>query len=397
MESYIHPTKEEQRIMDQVTIPTGARHRVQKKFLTLIQSKKPIAFLLKLVAIPAVIALAIIVMPRDPETSPTSFIQQALAASRAQAERMSSDSVRHIIIVENKNLDDGLERDMWLSSDGKSWLETDTALTGSMRSVEGIQANIDGVQYVTPEYYAAEVEREAARAHNPPMPHVNKPLLEFTLPTGATAMSNYTRVTPTGWIACQTSTMGLQSTIDGQAVEQRVQELLGFGQQMNVTPNFTDAIAELASSLMVVDVGEKVVDGIGAAHIYRLSYRDTSMNDYTTVITRGTDFIFDVDTKELKEITHWYIDPEAYNEGRSTMFISKDEIVKLSSLPNNPLDPATNGLVAAPLYDDENIEQQQRIQITLPEDGCYTVNKEDLSTEKIAENEEDARAKGLLE
>ncbi len=189
--------------------------------------------------------------------------------------------------------------------------------------------------------------------------------------------------------------MGLASALAGQAIERRIGELLGFDRQMNVVPNPIDAMIELANYPLVQDMGEKIVDDIGVAHVYRLSYEDTEMHDYAAIIRRGTDYVFTADTKELKMITHWYKDPDDYNEGRSTMLIVRDEIVDVASLQPNPFDLATNGLVALPVIANEP-EEETWIQITLPEDGCFTVRKDDLALEMIAENEEEARERGLL-
>lgn len=325
MNTYIHPNKEEEQMMDRVAIPLGASHRVHEKFMKAIH-KKPLKRVVNIsvVVFSGAFAVVVFMMAMQPSTS---FITQAIAASRAKVEMMQEGDVRHMVTVMSPDpfssmhyddiRDSTLSDEWWLSSDASSY-----AFTFHRNDDQYSERKIilDGKEYVTQEKYDLyRAEMQSASTNS------------------VEAKDEDVQTDAQG-------DEGLSVLGEGAVLEMRIQNLLGFGVQRNVVPNITGALEELAMSSLVQDLGEQKRDDLGKVYVYSLSYLDE--RDPVNVITQGIDYVFDTDTKELKEIDHWtQVNDEAPQESSITKIVI-DEVVSLKSLATNPFDPSAHGLVA---------------------------------------------------
>ncbi len=322
MNSYIQPNKNDQQLMDAVAIPVGSHRRVRDTFTAMVHKKTPkrVIGISALVFSGALAAFAFMIVTQ----SNSSFITQALAASRAKVAMMQDGDVRHIVTVTSPDMlssmhydnirDSSMTDEWWLSSDEKSYsvsFHRDNVYAERMLF-------LNGEAYVAPEkynlYYAemqsASTEKEDADV--------------------------------------QTDSQGDERSLalnEGSALEMRIQNLLGFGVQRNVVPNITGAIEELATSSLVKDLGEQKREDLGKVHVYSLSYLDDRF-DTPDVIIQGIDYVFDAKTKELMEIGHWTQSNDEARQESSIIKIVTNEVVSLKSLAINPFDPAAQGLVA---------------------------------------------------
>lgn len=326
MNLYIHPKKEEERMMDDITIPVGASRRVHEKFMTAIR-KRPSK---RAWGIPVIIfsgAIAAFAFMIATQTN-SSFIAQAIAASQAKVAMMQEGDVRHIVTetspdpfssmlhedIHNSTLSD----EWWLSSDASSYAFEFHRNNGQFGERKII---LNGEEYVTPEKYNL-YQNEIQSAST------NSVEIEDEDVQMDTQIDE-----------------DLSATGDGVALETRIQNLLGFGVQRNVVPNITGALEELAASSLVKDLGEQKREDLGSVYVYSLSYLDDRF-DTADVITQGIDYVFDAKTKELKEIRHWVQSNNEAPEEYSIRRIVIDEVVSLKSLAINPFDPSAHGLVA---------------------------------------------------
>ncbi len=331
MNLYIHTKKEEERMMDQITVPAGASHRVHEKFMTAIR-KRPSKHTW---GIPAIIfsgAIAAFVFMVATQTN-SSFITQAIAASQAKVAMMQDGDVRHIVTETSPDPlssmhyedihDSTLSDEWWLSSDGKSYAFAFSR--GSRDNANGTFSErkiiLNGEEYVTPKtynLYNAEMQSAAADSTDAENEDVQT---DIQIDEAALALN------------------------DGASLEMRIQDLLGFGIQRNVVPNITGALEELATSSLVKDLGEQKREDLGSVRVYSLSYLDDRF-DTADVIIQGIDYVFDAETKELKEIRHWIQSNNEAPQESSVTKIVTDEVVSLKSLAINPFDPSAHGLVA---------------------------------------------------
>lgn len=317
--------------MDRITVPVGASHRVHEKFMTAIhkrQSKR--AWSISAVIFSGAIAAFAFMIATQTNSS---FIAQAIAASQAKVAMMQEGDVRHIVTETSPDPlssmryedihDSALSDEWWLSSDGKSYAFAFSR--GSRDNANGTFSErkiiLNGEEYVTPEkynLYNAEMQSAAADSTDAENEGVQT---DIQIDEAALALN------------------------EGASLEMRIQDLLGFGVQRNVVPNITGALEELATSSLVKDLGEQKREDLGKVHVYSLSYLDDRF-DTADVITQGIDYVFDAETKELKEIAHW---TQSNNEARQESSVTKivtDEVVSLKSLAINPFDPMAHGLVA---------------------------------------------------
>lgn len=307
--------------MDRIPVPAGASHRVHEKFITAIR-RQPAKRVWGITAIIFTGAIAALVFMMATQTN-SNFIAQAIAASQAKVAMMQDGDVRHIVTVTSPypfssmhydNIRDStLSYEWWLSSDTKSYsvsFHRDNVYPEKMLF-------LNGEAYVTPEKYQLhQAEMQSASTNS-----IESEDEDVQADEDLSALS------------------------EGAALEMRIQNLLGFGVQSNVVPNITGALEELAASSLVKDLGEQQREDLGDVHVYSLSYLDDRF-DAPDVLTQGIDYIFDVQTKELKEIVHWAQTNDEAPQENSIRKIVTDEVVSLESLAVNPFDPTAHGLVA---------------------------------------------------
>lgn len=326
MNLYIHPKKEEERMMDRIPVPTGISHRVREKFMTAVH-KQPSK---RAWGIPAIIffgTIAVFAFMVATQTN-SSFIAQAIAASQAKVAMMQDGDVRHIVTVTSPDpfssmhydnvRDSTLSDEWWLSSDASSYAFAFHRDNGQYSEKKII---LNGQEYVTPEKYNLyHAEMQSASINSVETENENVQT-EVQIDGDSSVLS------------------------EGAALEMRIQDLLGFGMQRNIVPNITGALEELATSSLVKDLGEQKREDLGSVYVYSLSYLDDRF-DTADVIIQGIDYVFDAKTKELKEIRHWIQSNNGTPEESSIRKIVTDEVVSLKSLTINPFDPTAHGLVA---------------------------------------------------
>lgn len=315
-------------MMDRVTIPLGASHRVRERFMTAIH-KKPSKRVVNIsvMVFSGAFAVVAFMMAMQPSTS---FITQAIAASRAKVEMIQEGDVRHMVTVMSPDpfssmhyddiRDSTLSDEWWLSSDASSYAFTFQRDSNDREIYSEKKIILNGKEYVTQEkydLYRAEMQSASTNSVE---------AKDEDVQTDAQGDEDV-------------SVLG-----EGAVLEMRIQNLLGFGVQRNIVPNITGALEELAMSSLVKDLGKQRRDDLGKVYVYSLSYLDE--RDPVNVITQGIDYVFDADTKELKEIDHWtQVNDEAPQESSITKIVI-DEVVSLKSLATNPFDPSVHGLVA---------------------------------------------------
>lgn len=314
--------------MDHITVPAGASHRVHEKFMTAIHKRTS----RRTWGIPAIIfsgAIATFAFMVATQTN-ASFIAQAIAASRAKVAMMQDGDVRHIVTTMSPDpfssmryediYDSTLSDEWWLSSDANSYAST-LSWNNSDKVYRERKIILNGKEYVTPEKYNLYQHETQSASMNSVEIEDENVQTEVQIDEDSSVLS------------------------EGAALEMRIQDLLGFGVRRNVVPNITGALEELATSSLVKDLGEQRREDLGSVHVYRLSYLDDRL-DTTDVIIQGIDYVFDADTKELKEIGHWTRSNDEAPQESSITKIVTDEVLSLKSLAINPFDPSAHGLVA---------------------------------------------------
>lgn len=324
--------------------------------------------------------------PTSSSGSP-SFIQQALAVSESVT-HFGDDMVRVMVLSENKDRDDAIQRTIWVNADGTKRAEVDEANVASKRNVvDSHVIFVNDQQYTNPSQLRLHLEKNPIRHYYPPE-------LAVDLPSDADSMNTEVASTADGWKVCMETTQSSPDAIAANALIQNIQNTLGFGQNENAVPDVSEAIRLLASSPLVTDLGTTVTSGQYVpgsvippdngvlVHTFRITYESRTKNQDGTFMPQGTDYVFRESDKKLIRITSWLDDPSEWNEGRFTMDIVQDDVVSLASLPSNLFDPAAQGLVLVPDEEYQG-EVDTSIHISLPEDGCYTVDRATLTPVKV--------------
>lgn len=382
----------EQRSEDRTEVNDHLGHQLFAR----IVARKPHANLFRLlqpiVAFAIIAGVAVGVQHFTTSTIPSespSFIQDALAASQSVT-HFGDDMVRVMVFSENKDHDDGMRRTIWVNADGTKRAEVDQAdVLSEHNAVDSHVIFVNNQQYTLPSQLRPQRTTD-------PIRHPHSPELVVDMPSDADSMNTGVVPTTDGWKVCMETTRSTSDAVAANMLIQNIQNALGFGQYENATPNVSEAIRLLASSPLVTDLGTTTsfhfspsgetpspTNGV-LVHTFRITYQGTTKNLDGTYMPQGTDYIFRESDKKLVGISSWLNDPSAWNEGRFTMDILQDDIVPLASITPDPFDPTAQGLVLTP-DEQEPVEMGTVINISLPEDGCYTVDRATLTPVKIPE------------
>jgi hypothetical protein len=381
----------EQRSIDRVEVNNRLGHQLFTRVTSSRRRSIPFRLLKPVVAFAIVVGVAVGVQRGFVSPSPTqspSFIQEALAASESVS-RFGSDMVRVMVFSENKNRDDGMQRTVWVNADGTKRAEIDQASPVSERTpMDSHVIFLDGQQYTLPSQLPPP--RQSSHTVTPPQ----LPDLVVDMPVDADSMNTGVVSTADGWKVCVKTQKSSTDAVAANALIENIQDALGFGRYENAVPNVSEAIRLLASSPLVTDLGTTITSGSYVSgsdvplsngvpvHSFRVTYESHTKNQDGAFMLQGTDYVFRESDKKLIAISSWLNDPSFWNEGRFTMDILQDEVVPLASLKSDPFDPVAQGLV--PTVDEqEPTEVGNVINIRLPEDGCYTVDRATLTPVKI--------------
>ena len=380
----------EQRSEDRIEVNDRLGHQLLARIVAPKSRVHPLRLLQPIVALAIVAGVAVGVQHFATSTNPTepsSFIQQALAASESVT-RFGDDMVRVMVFSENKDREDGIRRTIWVNADGTKRAEIDEAdVPSEHNAVDSHVIFVNGQQYTLPSQLRPQRENEPVRT-----PY--SPQLVVDMPSNADSMNTGVVPTNDGWKVCMETTRSTSDAVAANTLIQDIQNALGYGQYENAVPNVSEAIRLLASSPLVTDLGTTVTsseyvpgsvippDNGVPVHTFRITYQGEIKYQDGTFMPRGTDYVFRESDKKLIRISSWLDDPSKWNEGRFTMDILQDDVVSLASLTSDPFDPIAQGLVFAP-DEEEPVEMGTVINISLPEDGCYAVDRATLTPVKI--------------
>ncbi len=128
---------------------------------------------------------------------------------------------------------------------------------------------------------------------------------------------------------------------------------------------------------------------MGTLHAYRLAYQDNRTDNPDLAYPVGDDYFFSLDTKTLKRVSYWVRESA---KPTVTVTLVTDEIISADTLEQNFFNPAAYGLVLAPRTPQL---PDPRPTITIGESGCFTVDKQDFTVTRVANDYQDAKAKGF--
>lgn len=299
----------------------------------------------------------------DTNQLPLSFLQQASAAYHSYTQSLGASEVHHLIVVDDDGTQANSARvETWIRADGAVHYKRKYPGTNTMEYIR-----VDGKDFVNKSY-------QAELATQVPVDDSDQVQFFPELPKGAEGSMSVVPLTDHTYQVC--AKIDPPRSTDTESALELMNQVMQyiFPRTQTDKPDLAAAIDALSQSAVVKDLGETQHTTFGAVHTFRLSYEDLQADPDQTV-TRGVDYIFDVQQLTLKQIHNWYQDPDTVNEGTSNMTWEVDEIVDLNSIDPNIFNPQAYGFIQTDVFQQMQTQHEQarakEERVTIPENGCF--------------------------